>query len=223
MGNTTFKLELNEQFARVAKALANPHRLEVVNVLAQGERSVEEVSHEIGLSIANTSQHLQAMREAHLVSARKAGQRVYYRLADADVYRLTQLIRTLAERQLAEVGRLIDTYLNQRSILQAVTLEELQARLSDPDLVILDVRPSVEYINGHIAGARSIPIDELARRLEELPRTQEIVAYCRGPYCVYADEAVQLLTAHGYIARRMSDGYPEWQLANYPTVSKGQS
>ncbi len=217
MGNSPFKTEINEQFARIAKAIANPHRLELVNILAQGERSVEDLSREAALSVANTSQHLQALREAHLITARKDGQRVYYRLADPDVFRLTQLIRTLAERQLSEVTRIVDTYLTERASLDALTLNELRSRMDEPGLVILDVRPPVEYAHGHIMGARSIPIEELAHRLNELPKTQEIIAYCRGPYCVFADEAVQLLTAHGYTARRMHDGYPDWQLADYPT------
>lgn len=217
MGNTPFKNEINEQFARIAKALASPHRLELVHVLSQGERSVEDLSREVGLSIANASQHLQALRDAHLLNSRKEGQRVYYRLSDPDVFRLTQLIRQLAERQLAEVSRIIESYLGARTALEAVTLNELRSRLDDSSLIILDVRPTVEYANGHIAGARSIPIDELLHRLSELPKTQEIVAYCRGPYCVFADEAVELLTTQGYKARRLNEGYPDWQLADYPT------
>jgi len=216
MGNSAFKTEINQQFARIAKAIASPHRLELVNILAQGERSVEDLSREATLSVANASQHLQALREAHLIIARKDGQRVYYHLADPDVFRLTQLIRTLAERQLAEVGRIVKDYLTERASLEAVTLNELRARLDEPGLVILDVRPAVEYAHGHIAGARSIPIEELSQRLSELPKTQEIVAYCRGAYCVFADDAVQLLTANGYTARRMQDGYPDWQLADLP-------
>jgi rhodanese-related sulfurtransferase/DNA-binding transcriptional ArsR family regulator len=217
MDHRTFKTEINEQFARIAKALANSHRLELVDLLAQGERSVEELAKETALSIANASQHLQALRQAHLVIGRKEGLRVYYRLSDPAVYRLVQVIRELAERQLAEVERIVNTYLTERKAMEPITLNELLARLHEPGLVILDVRPALEYAQGHIAGARSIPIDELESRLNELPREQEIVAYCRGAYCVFADEAVELLAAHGYQARRMQQGYPDWQLADLPT------
>lgn len=217
MNHRAFKNEINEQFARIAKALANSHRLELIDLLAQGERSVDELAKETALSVANTSQHLQALREAHLVITRKDGIRVYYRLSDSTVYQLVQNIREIAERQLAEVERIVNTYLTERKLMEPITLNELMSRLSEPGLVILDVRPTVEYRQGHISGARSIPLDELESRLNELPRDQEIVAYCRGTYCVFSDEAVIVLTAKGYKARRMEDGYPDWQLANLPT------
>ena len=217
MNHRAFKTEINEQFARIAKAIANPHRLELVDLLAQGERSVEELANEAALSIANASQHLQALREAHLIIARKQGLRVYYRLADATIYQLVQLIRQIAEHQLAEVERIVDTYLTERKVLEPVTLNELMSRLREPGLIVLDVRPALEYTQGHIAGARSIPIDELQQRLNELPPDQEIVAYCRGTYCIFADEAVELLLSHGYQARRMQQGYPDWKLAELPT------
>lgn len=220
MDHRAFKSEINEQFARIAKAIANPHRLELVDLLAQGERSVEELAKETALSIANASQHLQALREAHLVTARKEGLRVYYRLSDPAVYRLVQIIRELAERQLAEVDRIVSAYLSERASMEPVTLNELLSRLHEPGLVILDVRPALEYTQGHIAGARSIPIDELENRLKELPQEQEIVAYCRGAYCVFADEAVELLAARGYQARRMQQGYPDWKLADLPTETE---
>jgi rhodanese-related sulfurtransferase/DNA-binding transcriptional ArsR family regulator len=216
MDHRIFKSEINEQFARIAKAVANPHRLELVDLLAQGERSVEDLAKETGLSVANASQHLQGLRDAHLITARKEGLRVFYRLSDPSVYQLIQLIREIAERQLAEVDRIVNTYLNERASMEPVTLNELLTRLHEPGLVILDVRPTLEYTQGHIAGARSIPIDELANRLNELPREQEIVAYCRGEYCVFADEAVDLLSTHGYQVRRMQQGYPDWQLAHLP-------
>ncbi len=220
MNHRAFKTEVNEQFARIAKAIANPHRLELVDVLAQGERSVEELAKESALSIANASQHLQALRDAHLVSSRKEGQRVYYRLADASIFQLLQIIREIAERQLAEVERIINTYLTERKAMEPVTLNELLSRLHEPGLVVLDVRPALEYVQGHIAGARSIPIDELEHRLRELPPDQEIVAYCRGAYCVFADEAVELLTAQGYQVRRMQQGYPDWAFAQLPIEVK---
>lgn len=216
MDHRAFKTEINEQFARITKAIANPHRLELVDLLAQGERSVEELAKETALSVANASQHLQALREAHLITARKEGLRVYYRLADPTVFQLVQIIRQIAERQLAEVERIVNTYLTERKTMEPVTLNELMTRLREPGLVILDVRPTLEYAQGHIAGARSIPIDELQQRLHELPQDQEIVAYCRGTYCVFADEAVELLTAQGYQVRRMQSGYPDWVLAQLP-------
>jgi rhodanese-related sulfurtransferase/DNA-binding transcriptional ArsR family regulator len=211
-----YKNELNSQFARIAKAVANPHRLEILDVLAQGERHVEEIAAETGLSIANASQHLQGLREAHLVTARKEGLRVYYRLAAPAVYRLLQVIREVAESQLAELDRLVDTFLHRRESLEPVTMQELQARLEDPALLVLDVRPSLEYEQGHLPGAHSVPVSELAARLSEIAPSKAIVAYCRGPYCVFADEAVELLVSQGYSARRLREGYPDWQAAGLP-------
>jgi rhodanese-related sulfurtransferase/DNA-binding transcriptional ArsR family regulator len=212
MDHRTFKSEMNEQFARIAKAIANAHRLEIVDVLAQGERSVEDLAKETALSVANASQHLQALREAHLVVPRRDGLHIYYRLADPAVFRLVQVIREVAERQLAEVERIVNTFLTDRQSLEPLTLKELHARLHEPELVILDVRPALEYAQGHIPGARSIPVDELRARLSELSPTQEIIAYCRGPYCVFADEAVEILVENGYRARRLHEGYPDWKL-----------
>jgi len=220
MDHRAFKSQVNEQLARIAKAIANPHRLELVDLLAQGERSVEELAKEANLSVANASQHLQALRDTHIVATRKEGLRVYYRLADPAVFRLVQIIREIAERQLAEVERIVNTFLADRKSMEPVTLNELLARLREPDLVILDVRPALEYAQGHIAGARSIPVDELQTRLNELSPKQEIVAYCRGPYCVFADEAVEILVANGYQARRLNEGYPDWKLANLPTQTE---
>lgn len=217
MDHRAFKTQINEQLARIAKAIANSHRLELIDLIAQGERSVEELAKETTLSIANASQHLQSLREAHLVNTRRDGIRVYYQLASPNVYQLLQIIREIAEQQLSEVDRIVETFLTERASLEAVTASELQARLNDPGLVILDVRPALEYAQGHIAGARSVPITELESRLHELPRDLEFVAYCRGTYCVFADEAIQLLTKHGYQGRRLQQGYPDWQLANLPT------
>jgi rhodanese-related sulfurtransferase/DNA-binding transcriptional ArsR family regulator len=211
-----FKDAINNQFARIAKALANPHRFEIVDLLAQGERSVEDLAAETALTLANASQHLQALREAHLVASRKEGLRVYYRLADPTIFRLVQVIRETAEQQLADVQRTVDTYLHRRDMLQPITAEELQNLLAQGKVVVLDVRPGVEYAQGHIAGAVSIPIEELDQRLEELSPDQEIIAYCRGPYCVFADEAIELLAAKGYSVRRLQAGYPDWELAGLP-------
>ncbi|CAG0973501.1 HTH-type transcriptional repressor CzrA [Anaerolineae bacterium] len=217
MNHRDFKTALNEQFARIAKAVANPHRIEILDILAQGEHSVEEIAKEASLTIGNASQHLQGLRESRLITSRKQGLHVYYRLTDPSVFRLIQIIREIAQTQLAEVNLLVESYFTNRASLEAITLDELYARLREPDLVVLDVRPSAEYAQGHIPGARSIPVDELEQRLGELTLGQTIVAYCRGPYCVLADEAVELLSARGYQVQRLQEGYPDWLLAQLPT------
>jgi DNA-binding transcriptional ArsR family regulator len=217
MNHRAFKSAINEQFARIAKAIANPHRFEIIDLLAQGERSVDDIARETELSIANASQHLGALREAHLVTTRKEGLYVYYRLSDPNIYRLIQIIREIAEHQLSEVDRIVDTYLHNRESLEPIKTHELAARLTEPDLIILDVRPMEEYQQGHIAGAQSIPVDELVQRINELSPESEIVAYCRGPYCVFADEAVEILKSNGYQVRRMQEGYPDWNLDGLPT------
>jgi rhodanese-related sulfurtransferase len=213
-----FKDALYDQFARIGKAVANSHRLELLDVLAQGERRVEGLARETGLPIANASQHLQALRRARLVEARRQGTSIFYRLADERVFRLWQAIRDLGEAQFAEVDALVRTYLSDRGHLEAVDATSLQRRLREEDVVVLDVRPAEEYRAGHIPGAHSIPIDELTARLQELPATREIVAYCRGPFCVFADEAVALLRARGYRATRLIEGFPDWQAAGLPTA-----
>jgi rhodanese-related sulfurtransferase len=211
-----FKDQLYEQFARIGKALSNPHRLEIVELLAQGERTVEELATEANLPIANASQHLQVLRAAQLVDVRRDGLYAYYRLSDERVFRVWQALRDLGELQLAEVNRLVQSFLQDRSPLQSINASQLVERMETGDVLILDVRPAVEYRSGHIPEARSIPVDELEARLAELPRNQEIIAYCRGPYCVFADEAVALLQKNGYRARRLIDGLPDWQALNLP-------
>ena len=214
-----FKDELYAQFARIGKALSNPHRLEIVELLAQGERTVEDLAREANLPIANTSQHLQVLRAAQLVDVHREGLYAYYRLSDERVFRVWQALRDLGELQLAEVNRLVQSFLQDRSSLQSISAAELRKRMKAGDIVILDVRPELEYRSGHIPEARSIPIDELEARLGELPRNQEVIAYCRGPYCVFADEAVTLLQKHGYSARRLVEGLPDWQMLNLPVES----
>jgi rhodanese-related sulfurtransferase len=185
-----------------------------VDVLANGERTVEALAGEVGLSVANTSQHLQILRQAGLVASRRAGTSVHYRLAAPEVFELWRTLRTLAAGRLAEVERLAAAYLGSRDELQPVTREELTRRLQDGDnLVVLDVRPAAEYAASHLPGAVSIPVAELRRRLAELPVDREIVAYCRGPYCAFAHEAVSVLRDEGFAARRLEDGLPEWQAA----------
>ena len=218
MGDRAFKVSLYRQFARLGKALASPARLELLDLLAQGERSVEELAQEADLGIANTSAHLQALSRAQLVSSRKVGLRVYYRLADPSVFQLWVALRTAGERQLAEIDRLVATYFQNRHALQPISREELARRLTDGETIVLDVRPLLEYHQGHIAGARSIPVDELEQRLAELEPHWQIVAYCRGPYCVFADEAVSMLRAHGFAAQRYAEGYPDWAAAGFPVA-----
>jgi rhodanese-related sulfurtransferase len=211
-----FKSQLYEQFARIGKALANPHRLELLEVLAQCERSVEALAEETGMTIANASQHLQILRAVHLVEVRREGVFMYYRLADESVFTLWQAMRSVGEAQLAEIDRVVDTFLHDRQHLQPITAQELLSRLNDEQVIVLDVRPIEEYTVGHIPHARSMPITELEARLSEVPTDKEIVAYCRGPYCVFADEAVRLLLQHGYNASRLQEGLPDWHLLGFP-------
>ena len=216
MGHRDFKDRLYAQFARIGKALASPQRLELLDLLAQGERTVEDLAREAALSVANASQHLRMLREARLVESRKAGLYVYYRLADPSVFELWRALRTVSETQLAEVDRLVDIYMHHLEDLEPISRGDLVRRLADGDAILLDVRPALEYQQGHIAGARSIPIEQMGTQLRELDPAREIVAYCRGPYCLFADEAVTLLRAHGFTARRYAEGYPEWAAAGLP-------
>lgn len=215
-----FKDPLYDQFARIAKAVANPHRLELIDLLAQGERRVDELAREAQLSVANASQHLQALRQARLVETRRAGTAVHYRLADERVFRLWQVIRELGEARLAEIDQLARAFLADRQGFEAIDAPTLLARLREDDVLVLDVRPETEYLAGHIPGARSIPVAELAARLQEVPAGREIVAYCRGPYCVFSDEAVALLRARGYDARRLDVGLPDWRSAGLPVATE---
>jgi rhodanese-related sulfurtransferase len=211
-----FKDHLYEQFARISKALANPHRLELLDVLAQCERTVEALAEETGLTVANASQHLQILRAAHLVEARREGVSMYYRLTDDSVFTMWQAMRTVGEAQLAEIDRVVETYLHDRQHWQPMTAQELLSRLNDEQVVVLDVRPTEEYTVKHLPHARSLPVTELEARLAELPVDKEIVAYCRGPYCVFADEAVALLRARGYQAHRLAEGLPDWKALGFP-------
>jgi rhodanese-related sulfurtransferase/DNA-binding transcriptional ArsR family regulator len=214
MADRGTKIALFDEFARVGRALASGRRIELLDVLANGERTVEALAGEVGLSVANTSHHLQTLRLAGLVTSRRAGTSIHYRLAGPEVFELWRTLRTLAAGRLAEVERLAAAYLGGRDQLEPVTREELARRLAEgDDLSVLDVRPAAEYTAGHLPGAVSIPVGELARRLAELPGGREVVAYCRGPYCAFAHEAVALLRQEGFSARRLEDGLPEWQAA----------
>ena len=224
--NTTkkrqFKEELFEQFARIGKALSSGRRLELVELLAQAQRTVEDLAAETAQSVANTSQHLQVLRRAQLVETRREGNYIRYRLADENVLRLWLALRDLGEARLAEIGRLVQTFLNDRGSLQPVTCNELRKRIRDGSAVILDVRPAEEYVAGHISGARSIPVTELRARMKEVPKGGLVVAYCRGPYCVFADQAVALLRGAGYRAFRLEGGFPDWQVQGMPVQNSRQ-
>jgi rhodanese-related sulfurtransferase len=211
-----FKDRLFGQFARVGKAVASPRRLEIVDLLAQGERTVEEIARETAMSVASASQHLQVLKAARMVEARREGLYAHYRLADEDVFRTWQAVRTLAESRLSEVDRVVEAYLVDRDALEAVDSSDLLERLRDGSVVVLDVRPEEEYRAGHIPGALSVPVDALEAALQTLPRDREVVAYCRGPYCVFSDEAVAFLRARGYRARRLRQGLPDWRAAGMP-------
>ena len=216
MGARAAKDALYDGFAVVARALANGRRAEIVDVLAQGERSVEDIAGEIGQSVANTSQHLQQLLRAGLVVTRRDGNRIYYSLTSERVSELWAAVRDVAAAHVAELDRLARAYLGDRDQLETVGRTELSKRLRDGDVVVVDVRPTPEYAAGHIAGAVSIPITELTKRLRDLPKSRRVVAYCRGPYCVYADDAVRTLRRRGYRAARLEDGYPEWAAAGLP-------
>lgn len=216
MGDREAKDALFDGFAGVAKALANGRRAELVDVLAQGERHVEALATEIGHSVANTSFHLRALAAAGLVLTRREGNRVHYRLASDRVGELWAALRDVATAHTAHLDDLAAAYLGDRSRLEEIGRDELARRLDEGGLVILDVRPVAEYAAGHIPGAYSIPAGELARRLRDLPADVEVVAYCRGPFCVYADDAVRLLRRRGRVARRLEDGFPEWRRAGLP-------
>lgn len=209
---------LNEQFARLGKALAHPRRVELLDLLAQGERSVDALAAATGMGVTNTSAQLQVLRRSHLVATRKEGTRVYYRLADEAVARFLGEFREFARGRLSEVAQIMNDYFAARDELEPIGRDVLAERARTGDVVILDVRPEVEYAAGHIPGAVSIPLDQLARRVAELPVDAEIVAYCRGPYCVMAPEAVSVLRRAGRRARRLADGLPEWRHAGLPVA-----
>src|SRR5215471_14342060 len=211
-----FKDRLYGQFALIGKALASPARLELLELLAQGPRTVEALASESNLSIANASQHLQVLRQSGLVESERHGLFVEYRLAGQDVFELCRALRIVAETRSAELERIVRDHFGDRSESEAVTFDELLKRARKAEIVILDTRPATEFAAGHIAGAISAPVEDLQRQLRKLPKSKEYVAYCRGPYCVYADHAVEFLRKHGRRARRLLEGFPEWKAAGLP-------
>jgi rhodanese-related sulfurtransferase/DNA-binding transcriptional ArsR family regulator len=219
-GNRT-KQDLFDQFARIGRALASGRRLEILDFLAQRERSVEELARMSGLSIANASQHLQVLRTAGLVEARKEGTHVHYRLAGDDVFALCQSLRTTGETRLAEIEKLVGVYRKDRNSLEAISLQELRRRMREGSVLVLDVRPAEEYADGHIPGARNIPLAELKNSMKGLPEECEIVAYCRGPYCFLSDDAVAALRQSGRKALRLSHGFPDWKALGWKVEGIG--
>jgi rhodanese-related sulfurtransferase len=219
MGDRAAKDALFDGFAEIAKALASGRRTEIADLLAQGERSVDEIAEEIGQSVANTSHHLRAMARAGLLTARRNGTRVFYRLASERVGELWSAMRDVAGEHVAGLERLANAYLGDRDGVETLDRDELATRLERGEVLVLDVRPRHEYAAGHIRGAQSVPVGELRRQLRALPKDTEVVAYCRGPYCVYADDAVRELTRRGFRARRLIDGFPEWKRAGLPVAA----
>ena len=219
MGRRAAKNALFDALAECARALASGRRAEIVDVLAQGERSVEEVAREVGQSVANTSHHLRTLARAGLVTTRRDGTRIHYRLAGERVAAVWAALREVASEHVAGVDALAEAYLGDRTELRTVARAELADLVERGDVVVIDVRPLPEYVAGHIAGARSVPPDDVERHVRDLPDDVEVVAYCRGPYCVFADDAVRLLTRRGHRARRLEDGFPEWQRAGLPVAA----
>jgi rhodanese-related sulfurtransferase/DNA-binding MarR family transcriptional regulator len=211
MSHREFKDPLYTQFARIGHAVGSPTRIELLDLLSQGEKTVEQLAEQSNTSIKNTSAHLRILRQARLVETRRDGTYVYYRLAGVDVFRFLRELQTVARSRLAEVEGIARTYIDGRDDLEPVSFKDLRRRMRDGDITLIDVRPEGEYQAGHIPGALSIPIARLKRRLADIPRNREVVAYCRGPYCVYSVEAVGILRSHGYQARRAEEGLPDWQ------------
>jgi len=215
-----FKDAIYEQFSRIGKAVSSPKRLELLDLLCQGERTVEVLANEAGLSLANASQHLQVLRAARLVESEKRGQFVIYRITEEAVCEFFLSMRVLAERELAEVEQLKRRFLGGKEGMEPVNRDSLIQRVKEGTVIVLDVRPTEEYQSGHIPGAISIPLEELEQRLSKLPQDQEIVAYCRGPYCVLAIQAVEILRAKGFQAFRMEDGVQDWRARGFPVASE---
>ena len=214
-----FKDALYAQFARIGHALASPKRIELLDLLGQGEKTVERLAVDTAMPVRNASAHLRVLRHARLVETRRDGAYVHYRLADDDVFRVLRALEALGHHRLADVQQVVRLYLDDHDQLEPVTLAELRRLMRSGDVTVVDVRPVQEFEAGHIAGARSVPVAELKRRMRELPKSKEVIAYCRGRYCVYSLDAVTLLRKHGYRARRADEGLPDWRAAGLPVAS----
>lgn len=216
MDKREFKDKVYNELAKVTKALGNPRRLEIIDLLAQGPFSVEKIAEQTGLSVANASQHLQVLKRARLVDISRKGNFIYYHLSSDKVFNAWRALRELGLIQNAEAEKLLHEFYSTDRQIEPVTLSELTEKISKADVVVLDVRPGEEYKRGHIKEAVSIPVEELSSRMDELPKEAEIIAYCRGPLCVYADEAVKLLIKKGFKAKRLKEGFPDWKAVGYP-------
>lgn len=212
MEKRIFKDKAYSILATMIKAMANPHRLEIVDLLGQGEKTVEEIAGETNMSIANTSQHLQVLKATNLVEIRREGNFINYKLAHPAIYKSWQTFRELGLNHIAEMERLVKDFREKRNSLEVLRMDELLTRMKSKNVVVLDVRPATEFKNGHIPGAINIPISALAKQLKKLAKNKEYVAYCRGPFCVFADEAVNMLTKKGFKAKRLEEGYPDWKI-----------
>jgi len=210
-----FKDLIFQQFANIATAFSSPKRLEIIDILEQGEKDVETLSNQISATFANTSRHLQILKNVRLVESRRDGVRIYYRLADEKVFNCWKGLQSLAENRVAEIREVLKKFLDERDAMNAMSKEELWSHLKSNDVIVLDVRPEEEFASGHIPGAISIPLSELRERLNEIPLDHEVVAYCRGPYCVLAPEAIKILHEEGYDATRLAEGLPEWREAGF--------
>ncbi len=216
MNKRDFKNKVYEELAKITKALANPHRLEIIELLAQGEFSVEQIAIQTSLSVANASQHLQVLKTAQLVDITRQGNFIHYRLANTNVFKTWKALRELGVERIATIEKLVKDFRQSKFKFQSVTIDQLVKKIESGKITILDVRPEAEFNTGHIANAISIPIEQLADRMKELPKKNEIIAYCRGPFCVYADEAVAFLTKAGYKAMRLEEGFPDWSIMGLP-------
>lgn len=216
MNKREFKDRVYGELARITKSLANPHRLEIIELLAQGDFSVEQIAEQTNLPIANASQHLQVLKQAQLVDIDRQGNFIYYRLANSNVFKAWKALRELGVERIATLEKLVKDFRQSKFKFESVTIEGLLQKLESGKVTILDVRPATEFNKGHIANAISIPIEELKERMSELPKRGEIIAYCRGPFCVYADEAVAILNKAGYKATRLEEGFPDWKIQELP-------
>jgi len=220
MKGREFKDAMYDGLSKLLKALANPSRLEIIEMLSQGEKSVEGIVQVTGISIANASQHLQVMKHNNIVKARKEGHYVYYSLVNNEFLSLYQHITKYAVREIAELEKILNRQREDNTSRNAVSLDELESMIEDENVLLMDVRPSIEYGFGHITGAISIPMNELMAKLKDISKNKEIIAYCRGPFCVLADEAVKILSEQGYNVRRLDEGYPEWKIKQLETIQK---
>lgn len=216
MNKRQFKDKVYSELARITKSMANPHRMEIIELLAQGEFSVERIAEQTNLPIANASQHLQVLKNAQLVEINRQGNFIFYRLSNINVFKAWKSLRELGVERIGSIEKVVKEFRKSKFDFETVTIDGLIEKLDSGKVTVLDVRPEYEFKQGHIANAISIPIEELSKRLKELPKRTEIIAYCRGPFCVYADEAVNILTKAGYKANRLEEGFPDWKLQDFP-------